>query len=160
MTSNVTNYSQNIDTNFPVTGRDNPSQGFRDNFSQIRLALDTAATEITAVQNNIATPYNLLPPNGNFIGGVKQGTNVTITADGTISVAAPYTLPIADTNTLGGVKQGANVTIDTSGVISVAAPYTLPTATTSTIGGVKPGYGININSGTISINASIPLPYA
>ena len=42
----------NIDATFPVQGQDNPSQGFRDNFSYIKIALDTAANEITAIQTN------------------------------------------------------------------------------------------------------------
>lgn len=59
MTSNITSFSQNIDTNFPVQGQDNPSQGFRDNFAQISLALDTAANEITDLQTNGNILFNL-----------------------------------------------------------------------------------------------------
>jgi hypothetical protein len=42
----------NIDVNFPVAGKDNDSQGFRDNFSSIRSGLATAKTEITELQSN------------------------------------------------------------------------------------------------------------
>jgi hypothetical protein len=161
MTSNVTNYSQNIDTNFPIKGLDNPSQGFRDNFAQIRLALDTAASEISVVQTKFSTPtFTLQPPTGTLIGGVKAGDNVTIDNNGTISVAAPYTLPVATNSVIGGVKAGSNVTIDGTGAISVVAPYVLTTATASRLGGVKIGYGIQITTGTISLDSSIPLPYA
>tara|TARA_X000001316_G_C917405_1_gene31629 strand:+ start:288 stop:875 length:588 start_codon:yes stop_codon:yes gene_type:complete len=44
----------NIDGAFPVAGQDNDSQGFRDNFSQIKTQLTTAGTEITALQTNSA----------------------------------------------------------------------------------------------------------
>ena len=44
-----------IDTAFPVAGQDNDSQGFRDNFSQLKTQLDTAATEITSLQSNKAS---------------------------------------------------------------------------------------------------------
>ena len=44
----------NIDATFPVAGQDNDSQGFRDNFSQIKTQLTTAGTEITALQTNSA----------------------------------------------------------------------------------------------------------
>jgi hypothetical protein len=41
-----------INVNYPVPGVNNSSQGFRDNFSAIRTDLNTAATEITDLQNN------------------------------------------------------------------------------------------------------------
>ena len=44
----------NIDSAFPVAGQDNDSQGFRDNFTQIKTQLTTAGTEITALQTNSA----------------------------------------------------------------------------------------------------------
>ena len=44
----------NIDATFPVAGQDNDSQGFRDNFNQIKTQLSTAGTEITAIQTNQA----------------------------------------------------------------------------------------------------------
>jgi len=43
-----------IDGAYPVAGQDNDSQGFRDNFSQIKTQLTTAGTEITAIQTNQA----------------------------------------------------------------------------------------------------------
>lgn len=39
-----------IDT-FPVAGKDNDSQGFRDNFSATKLGLATAAEEIGRLQS-------------------------------------------------------------------------------------------------------------
>lgn len=42
-----------IDVNYPVPGQNNSSQGFRDNFSQIKNNLNTAATEITDMQNKV-----------------------------------------------------------------------------------------------------------
>ena len=84
--------------------------------------------------------YTLPVATNSILGGVKQGTNVSIDGNGVISVATgagySYTLPIATASVLGGVKQGSNVTIDGTGVISVAAPYSLPAATSSALGGV------------------------
>ena len=40
-----------IDVNYPVPGKNNSSQGFRDNFAQIRTNINTAANEITDLQN-------------------------------------------------------------------------------------------------------------
>ena len=43
-----------IDEEYPVAGADNNSQGFRDNFTGIKAALEVAAGEITTLQNNTA----------------------------------------------------------------------------------------------------------
>lgn len=42
-----------IDVNYPTPGVNNNSQGFRDNFSAITTNLNTAATEITDLQNKV-----------------------------------------------------------------------------------------------------------
>lgn len=52
MTSNVTDNSNSINTNYPIPGVDNDTQGFRDNFTNIKTSLATAASEITALQLN------------------------------------------------------------------------------------------------------------
>jgi hypothetical protein len=41
----------NIDQSFPVPGQDNDSQGFRDNFNQIKVNLGRARDEITELQS-------------------------------------------------------------------------------------------------------------
>ena len=90
MASTITNYSLNIDTQFPVPGQDNDTQGFRNNFGYIQQSLETAASEITDIQieqiaivnslNNISSPTYI---NANTI----TATNVvsqTINNDGTV----------------------------------------------------------------------------
>jgi hypothetical protein len=52
MASNIS--TTNIDDNYPVAGQDNDSQGFRDNFQNIKTALTTAKTEITGLQDTRA----------------------------------------------------------------------------------------------------------
>jgi hypothetical protein len=42
----------NIDGNFPVAGQPNNTQGFRDNFTNIKTNFASAATEITDLENN------------------------------------------------------------------------------------------------------------
>jgi hypothetical protein len=42
-----------IDVNYPVPGQNNSSQGFRDNFAQIRTQLNTGANEITDLQSKV-----------------------------------------------------------------------------------------------------------
>lgn len=52
MASTVTNYSNNINIAYPVAGKDNDSQGFRTNFTNIQNAFSIAAGEITQLQVN------------------------------------------------------------------------------------------------------------
>ena len=40
----------NIDTTYPVAGQDNDSQGFRDNFTNIKTNFEYAETEIDDLQ--------------------------------------------------------------------------------------------------------------
>ena len=48
-----------INVNYPVPGVNNNSQGFRDNFASIVNNLNTAATEITDLQNNVVVKQAL-----------------------------------------------------------------------------------------------------
>lgn len=52
MSSTITEYSSQIDINYPEVGKDNDTQGFRSNFSNIQAALLTASHEITDLQEN------------------------------------------------------------------------------------------------------------
>ena len=54
-----------IDASYPVAGQDNDSQGFRDNFENIKVALQTAADEITVLQDNSIQK-------GTDVGGIPQ----------------------------------------------------------------------------------------
>lgn len=161
MTSNIKNFTDNIDTNFPVQGRDNPSQGFRDNFAQIKLALVTAADEISNVQTASSTPnFTLTTATSSVLGGVKIGTGFRVEGDGTLFIDDVYVLPVATPLSLGGVRQGDNVAISGDGTISVADPYALPNASASVLGGVKIGNGLKIDgSGVASLDTTIQNPF-
>lgn len=51
MTSQIN--TNGINVNYPVPGQNNSSQGFRDNFAQIKTQIDTGATEITDLQSKV-----------------------------------------------------------------------------------------------------------
>jgi len=51
MTSQIN--TNGINTNYPVPGQNNSTQGFRDNFSQITTQLNTGAAEITDLQSKV-----------------------------------------------------------------------------------------------------------
>ena len=57
----------NIDGAFPIAGQDNNSQGFRDNFTNIKTGLNTAKSEITSLQTNTAKLNDSNNFNGNMI---------------------------------------------------------------------------------------------
>jgi hypothetical protein len=91
-------------------------------------------------------------------GGIKVGSGLSITGDGTLSAIATstYILPTASTTVLGGVKVGSGLSITGDGTLSAIATstYILTTATSVTLGGVKIGSNISITpDGTISVAA-------
>lgn len=51
MASTITLYSNKIDINYPVVGKDNDTQGFRDNFSAIQSAFAVASAELSNLQD-------------------------------------------------------------------------------------------------------------
>lgn len=81
-------------------------------------------------------------------GGVKVGSGLSVTSDGTLS-ATGYTLPAATTSKLGGVSVSTGLSVTTAGALSVKA------ATASAIGGVKPSTGLSVTSaGALSVKAA------
>ena len=122
-----------------------------------RNGIQSTATELTASSVTWATVllansagYQLPVATASVLGGVKQGSGVTIAGDGTLSATGTsYTLPAATTSTLGGVIVGSGINVS-AGTISVT-PYTLPSATTSVLGGVIVGSGITLTGSTISV---------
>ncbi len=48
-----------IDSNFPIPGQDNDTQGFRTNFATIKLALSTAKAEVEYILANVAVAPRL-----------------------------------------------------------------------------------------------------
>jgi hypothetical protein len=112
------------------------------------LTTDPVTWATVALANSAG--YQLPVATASVLGGVKQGSGVTIAGDGTISASGTsYTLPNATTTTLGGVIVGSGINVS-AGTISVT-PYTLPAATTSTLGGVIVGSGITLTGSTISV---------
>ncbi|NBP58029.1 hypothetical protein EBU71_16120 [bacterium] len=76
-----------LDTDYPIAGVDNDSQGFRDNFTIIRTALETASSELTAIQ----TIVNTLNTGSLLVGTVGVNvltdlTNSTSTTTGALQV--------------------------------------------------------------------------
>ena len=88
MTSAIT--TTNINGDFPIAGQDNNSQGFRDNFTNIKTGLNTAKSEITALQTNTAKLNASNDFNGNIIenaeinqvyGSVRNNGTINVNTD-------------------------------------------------------------------------------
>ena len=163
----------NIDGAYPVTGQDNNSQGFRDNFTNIKVNFQDAAAEITDLQNKVLLKAPL------------TGSNVSLSISNDMNGTAPIigalirnfgANRVAVTNTSGAIainySSGHYQSITTSGSITLsftnfpvtgtygyiklqinitntAHTVTLPAAVTLGTAGLQ-GY----NSGTISFGAT------
>ena len=72
MASNINPY--NVDGTFPIAGQDNPSQGFRDNFTNIKNNLLYAQSEITDLQGKAILTGAL---SGQTLNNDMAGTTIT-----------------------------------------------------------------------------------
>jgi hypothetical protein len=75
--------TDNIDSNFPVQGQDNPSQGFRDNFSAIKTQLLVAKSELEYLSNS---PVGVVTATSTVTGIVRIGSGISISGNATISL--------------------------------------------------------------------------
>jgi hypothetical protein len=68
----------NIDGTYPVAGQDNNSQGFRDNFTNIKTNFQYAEDEITDLQNNVVLKSALSGTtlNNNMLGSVLSNAEL------------------------------------------------------------------------------------
>jgi hypothetical protein len=75
------------------------------------------------VPATLGSSYTLPAATTSTLGGVKVGTGLAVTGDGTLSATGggSYTLPVATASVLGGVKQGSSVSVAADGVLSIAA---------------------------------------
>lgn len=148
MTSSIN--TSGLNTSYPVAGINNSTQGFRDNFNNIKQNLDTASNEITDLQSKVIlkTALNGANLDNNMGGsviknaqtqgfrgtGVNLGTNVSgnVTIDvnvadvyyGTLSGASDVVLSFAKWAPAGTLSQVR--TIFTSNTMSLAGNIILP----------------------------------
>ena len=114
MSSNIN--PNNIDTTYPVAGQDNDSQGFRDNFTNIKNNFTEASDEINDLQTKVVLKSALTGGtlDNNFDGSVLKAAKVqdfreTVNVIGTVS--GSQTLNYAS---------GHYHTLTTSGSVSIA----------------------------------------
>ena len=84
MTSTITSYSSIINENFPISGVDNDTQGFRNNYANIKTAFQIASAEISTLQLDASNPADLILNSYTTselydLGSVDDGTMVFVT---------------------------------------------------------------------------------
>ncbi|SVD29447.1 uncharacterized protein METZ01_LOCUS382301, partial [marine metagenome] len=92
MASNIN--PNNIDTTYPVAGQDNDSQGFRDNFTNIKTNFTEAQTELGDLQSKVILKSALTGTtldndfDGAIVADAKiQGFRETVNALGSVTGA-------------------------------------------------------------------------
>jgi hypothetical protein len=114
MTSQIN--PNNINGSYPVAGQDNNSQGFRDNFTNIKVNFQDAADEITDLQNKV------------ILKAALDGTTLDNNLSDALLIAAQIqdfaAAKVAISNTSGSISvnysTGHYQTITTSGNISLS----------------------------------------
>jgi hypothetical protein len=146
----------------------------------IKLSRIVSGTGITTAldgNSNLvvnATPYTLPVASATVLGGVKQGSGLTIAGDGTISLTSGASISqvsstgtgtslVNNNGTAGGVAilkslaAGSNITITPDGnnqTLTITANQTITPATTSALGGVIVKAGLSVDaSGNLSLAA-------
>lgn len=90
-----------------------------DGATQITSLATATDTALHTIASAIPSSYTLPAATTSTLGGIKVGSNLSVTSDGTLSATAQsYTLPTASSSTLGGVKVGTGLSIS-SGVLSI-----------------------------------------
>lgn len=109
MTSTVTNYSNSINTNYPVPGVDNDTQGFRDIFSNVKNALNVAAGEIGSLQLNavVANESNDFAYGGTLYRSILRSPVVHVNDLGAVTVDTPIS-----------IEDGSYQTVNVTGTVN------------------------------------------
>ena len=163
--SNISSSTNKIDVLFPIAGQDNPSQGFRDNFANIKAALTTADAEVSTLQNIAVTTTadsNMLNHQiSNIVladNGVKAINTQTVVlpiipilfSEGSyreFTISAGVTFSIAFDNRPDNVYSVLRIVVHTSNDASVTFTVPSPT-TTALVGDFGNSYGM-INGNTM-----------
>lgn len=168
MSSNIN--PNNIDGTYPVAGQDNNSQGFRDNFTNIKSNFQYAENEITDLQNNAILKAALTGTTldndmlgSSITNGVIADFGLTRVALGTVSGSTTinYASGHLHTLTTGGSVSLAFSNFPPSGVAGVvsvqvtvsstAYTLTLPVAVSVNASGIQ---GLNPSTNVITFAAT------
>lgn len=108
-----------INTNYPIPGTNNSTQGFRNNFTNIKTNLDTAGNEITDLQNNVVlkSPLANLTLNNDMANTLISNAAIRSFRSTTYNLGNALTGTVLVDASLGDVQYGnlnGNVTLNFS----------------------------------------------
>jgi hypothetical protein len=146
----------NIDGSYPVSGQDNNSQGFRDNFTNIRTNFGNAAVEINDLQNKVLlraplTGSNVALTSSNDLNGTGPIIGALIRNFGGNKVSIAATSGAIAVN----YSQGHYQSITTSGSISLSFTNNWPA--NNTYGYIKLQLNITNTAHTVTLPAAVTL---
>jgi hypothetical protein len=168
MASTITEITSLIDTTFPVPGQDNDTQGFRNNFANIKIGLDRAAEEISdldIIQIGIANQLSNFTNPTTFRGTLVTATVITsetINNSGDITVTGTgrfigdgsllSNLNVENVRSIGSLTNLTTQNLTVGLVNGFTATVYIPTAPTSSVGTSTHKQGmIHANSTTVFI---------
>ena len=106
----------NIDTTYPVAGQDNDSQGFRDNFTNLKTNFTYAKSEIEDLQSKVVLKSAL---SGTTLDNDFAGSTITAAKMTDMRVTKTAKGTVSGTVTI-DIEEGGYQTVTTSGNISLA----------------------------------------
>jgi hypothetical protein len=149
MTSQIN--PNNIDGSYPVAGQDNDSQGFRDNFTNIRNNFTFTKAELEDLQNKVVLKSALLNTtlNNDFVGNVIANPALSSYRETYTDIGAPGSSATLD------FTNGNFQKITMSSSLTLA--FSFPTNTSGQYASIKL-WVVNTNSAwTLTLPASVTL---
>ena len=149
MASNIN--TTNIDITYPIAGQDNDTQGFRNNFTNIRNNLNIAALEITNLQSSLNSSITLTSVPASLVSPGTAGQIAYDTNNLYVCVAANNWIKLQNYNLVNVVNAttvNATGNVNVSGNISVAGNLVVGTP----IGYTDTGILESISSNTAGYN--------
>jgi hypothetical protein len=132
MTSSSLDYAKKIDTSYPSAGKDNPSQGFRDNFKNIYQALISISDNINYLQQTTIKISQIIYPNNLPLPKVKTSTEV-----GDVGVYPDF-FPLTNVSSFSAAGGTYFQVTSTQNVLVNATVNFITTSTTYLVGSITP----------------------
>ena len=155
MASTITNYSLSIDTQFPVPGQDNDTQGFRNNFGNIQNALTAASSEITDLQ---VTNIGII----NQINTITKPTNIAVVIVTATTIISENITNSGNITNIGNATVSGNITTNGKFIGDGSLITNIPFSNVTSVGTLTNlsvdktiSLGTGTNKGTDKVEVSV-----
>jgi len=172
MSNTITNLIETINVNFPVAGKSNDSQGFRDNFNIIQQSLLLTQGEIDTIQNSLVQSNSALNVSVSHVNGqvdltvgqqpyqsslsLNANNDLVITSAGNIIVKPNTGVPIIALGAYALTDSVTNISTGTFAVDNVRNISTGSTIVFPLIGGTYTVSKIDYANNWITVTPPIP----